>query len=131
MALFAKKTYGIVPDDRLQIVTAEPTAPKAERQRVIELVFGFTGGRPSLLAKWIVRRENQYFTGPAKRWNLKGDRDDLVAYAACRDYLKWYEERKRANVAPGGGRTREIHRVVEDKAEARHLGGPDRDEVQL
>lgn len=118
MGLFTKKEVGIMPDAKWPMVTAEPTISRKERQKIIARVMDLTGGKPGLLAEWIVRREVAYFNGPAKRWNIGGERDDIVAYVSCVDCLRFYEQRKRTVMPPVAKRTWSLGGALPDKAEA-------------
>lgn len=101
MSLFTKPKPkadpdAIVPPNTMPLRSIEPQIPRSERQKVIREVFDYCalGGPRGLVSRWIMKREVAYFNGPAKSWRITGQRDDVVEYAACRDFLAWKSSNK-------------------------------------
>ena len=48
---------------------------------------------PGVLCAWAVRREGQYFLGPARTWG-----DEIITYAVSRDMICWMTGKREADL---------------------------------
>lgn len=83
-----------VPPYNLALARAKPHPKPEDLERVIHfLLRQTTGGTPQPLTTWLVRRENDYYAGPGRKWDCA-----LNCYAACRDAACWQLNRNERDV---------------------------------